>query len=497
MKKFFLTIVSACLLIAAYGQQQGKGNSIRQRLTELNMVSDENELDKKLTELVSGANEEDYLLAYYYYANKDLTDKAEITKQLIQRKFPDGQLVMQGKMQEIDELTDLKEKDKRFIALFEKNPNGNYAFLAYSLAQEFAAKGNEEKMKFYADIYAKGATDGKGNSVKKENIYAMMAGGMVQTNPDAAARYLKVGVEDAKISLDNMLAEANPDENVLMRAKSNYYGVLSSYVHALSLGSNPEEGYRLAHKSYSELQSAEATDARLFQYVKAGYIQALIRTKRFKEALPLMEEAIKAGNASDLVKNELKNAYIAVNGSDNDFLVYERDLLNAQQLFLEAEVSKIAIKQPAHDFELKDVDGKSVKLSDLRGKVVVLDFWATWCGPCKASFPAMQKAVNKYKDDQDVKFLFLHTWEKGGGDPTQNAKKYVVDNNYTFDVLMDLRNPETKNSAVASSYQVQGIPTKIIIDPKGQIRFNTSGFSADADKAVKELSVMIEFAKKG
>ncbi|MDD2425907.1 MAG: TlpA disulfide reductase family protein [Bacteroidales bacterium] len=126
----------------------------------------------------------------------------------------------------------------------------------------------------------------------------------------------------------------------------------------------------------------------------------------------------------------------------------------------------------------------------------MLDFWATWCGPCKASFPAMQKAVNKYKNDPDVKFLFLHTWEKGEGDPAQNAKKYIVDNNYTFTVLMDLRDPQTKASAVASAYKVDGIPAKFIIDTRGNIRFSTSGFSMDADKAVEELSNMIEFAKK-
>src|SRR5690606_5039902 len=131
---------------------------------------------------------------------------------------------------------------------------------------------------------------------------------------------------------------------------------------------------------------------------------------------------------------------------------------------------KKALSQEAPEFELKDVDGNTVRLADLRGKVVVLDFWATWCGPCKASFPAMQKAVDKYADDPNVMFLFVHTWDRVN-DPTKDAKDYVVSNNYSFEVLMDLRDVETRESAVAKAYGVRGIPTKVIIDPKGQIRF--------------------------
>lgn len=104
--------------------------------------------------------------------------------------------------------------------------------------------------------------------------------------------------------------------------------------------------------------------------------------------------------------------------------------------------------------------------------------------------------MDKYADDPNVMFLFIHTWDRVN-DPTKDAKDYVVSNNYSFEVLMDLRDVETRESAVAKAYGVRGIPTKVIIDPKGQIRFNTSGFSADEEKAVNELSAMIELARKG
>ncbi|MFT4093041.1 MAG: TlpA disulfide reductase family protein, partial [Niabella sp.] len=229
--------------------------------------------------------------------------------------------------------------------------------------------------------------------------------------------------------------------------------------------------------------------------VRNVYTSILIETKRFKEALPLMEEAIIGGASFETVKSNLKTAYAATYGSEAGFGSYEKWLQDVSEANALENVKKQAISMPAHDFELKDVDGNTVKLSDLKGKVVVLDFWATWCGPCKASFPMMQKTVNKYKDDPNVQFLFLHTWDKGSGDPTAQAKKYIVSNNYTFHVLMDLRDPETQISTVAKDYKVEGIPTKIIIDTKGNIRFITSGFSDQEDLAIKEISTMIEFAK--
>jgi thiol-disulfide isomerase/thioredoxin len=75
-------------------------------------------------------------------------------------------------------------------------------------------------------------------------------------------------------------------------------------------------------------------------------------------------------------------------------------------------LAKELISQPAPAFSLVDLEGNKVSLAELKGKVVILDFWATWCAPCKKSFPAMQKALDKYKADPNVRFLFIDTWER-------------------------------------------------------------------------------------
>lgn len=61
---------------------------------------------------------------------------------------------------------------------------------------------------------------------------------------------------------------------------------------------------------------------------------------------------------------------------------------------------------------LKDMKGNTIQISDWKGKVVFLDFWATWCGPCKKSFPGLQKLYDKYKDNPKVQFAIVNCWER-------------------------------------------------------------------------------------
>lgn len=134
---------------------------------------------------------------------------------------------------------------------------------------------------------------------------------------------------------------------------------------------------------------------------------------------------------------------------------------------------------------LKTPDDKAVSLSDLKGKVVVMDFWAVWCPPCKKAMPGVQKLSEKYKD-KPVLFFGVNTWETKDNDPV----KFMKDNGYTYGLLL-------AGDDVAKTYKVNGIPTFYVIAGDGTIVYTGSGFDeaktdADLEKAIEEA-----LAKKG
>lgn len=194
------------------------------------------------------------------------------------------------------------------------------------------------------------------------------------------------------------------------------------------------------------------------------------------------------------MSDDFKKLYIKIKGSDAG---YEEYTSATRKNYLEAlskKLGKEMVSEPASGFTLTDLDGKQVSISDYKGKIVILDFWATWCVPCKASFPAMQMAVNKYKEDANVKFLFIHTWERSAT-PTQDASEYIKSMKYNFEVLMKNKDPQTKTNKVVGSYKVSGIPAKFVIDGSGNVKFKLTGFDGSNEAAVDELSMMIDMAK--
>ncbi|MBW2147471.1 MAG: TlpA family protein disulfide reductase [Deltaproteobacteria bacterium] len=116
------------------------------------------------------------------------------------------------------------------------------------------------------------------------------------------------------------------------------------------------------------------------------------------------------------------------------------------------------VGQPAPDFELRDLAGRLIRLSDLRGKVVFLNIWATWCPPCVYEMPMIEKL---HWIMRGRSFIVLAASQDTGGDSEENVRKFVRENGLTFTILLD---PDNQLSWL---YRVIGLPETFIIDKDG------------------------------
>jgi len=238
----------------------------------------------------------------------------------------------------------------------------------------------------------------------------------------------------------------------------------------LAFDTQPEEGLPGSVERYAKLLelTGKRDEARqlLLNMARLGKL-----THGMKEQLQALQSSEKSGNGNP--------------GVDLDSL--ERNV----QVSLIRDLKPKMLDETAPGFSLKDTNGKQVRLSDYKGKIVILDLWATWCAPCKAAFPAMQKEVEKHPD---IEFLFIAVNEKGP-DVLDRVKQFINKNKYPFHVLLDEPADQVSgNYIITSSYRPNGIPTKYFIDKGGKLRFKSTGFSTDTE-LINEMEAMISILK--
>jgi thiol-disulfide isomerase/thioredoxin len=210
--------------------------------------------------------------------------------------------------------------------------------------------------------------------------------------------------------------------------------------------------------------------------------------------------AIKADTADPEMIASLKSGYVKSDGAGKSFDAYYESLRPGDKLQrMQKKLKASMVKIPAMNFNLENLSGQRIELTKQKGKIVVLDFWASWCFPCKAAMPGMQTLVKKYEPTGDAAFFFIATMEH---DP--NYKKLIHDflaaKKYDFNVLYDAEDPETKKMGLvfndyAKVLKLSGIPQKIVIDQDGFIRWVSAGFSGDLVELTDEVSYIIEQLK--
>jgi thiol-disulfide isomerase/thioredoxin len=448
-------------------------------------ASDKTLLEQELYDLLKSGKEQDYATAQRFFAQLKNGPVADSIQKLMLTKFPSGDFARSTGIQVVYNEKDPVKKETAYKAFVKKFPpskaggtsNIIYDYARNSVATAYASENNVKKALEYTNMIETGPWKGEGfagtASVLMKNGENKIAADLLKKAIKNSYEYRTTrkneeGADFAAlgyVSYNNMLAE------LLLKEKK--YKEALPYVKA----------------AYESSSTPRAN-------VNSNYAKVLVALDQDKEAFEVIDQVVKAGQATQEMKEMLKTLFRKVKGSDAGYDEYMASVQKILAAKIRADLARKVINQPAPKFQLKDLDGKVVSLDELKGKTVILDFWATWCGPCIRSFPAMKMAVNKYRDNPDVKFLFIHTWERVN-DPTTDAKAFVDKNNYKdFQVLMDLKDAATGTNKVVESFNVTGIPTKFVIDKNGNIRFRLTGFDGGDEAAVEEITAMVEIAQK-
>src|SRR5690606_13451695 len=292
---------------------------------------------------------------------------------------------------------DAKAKEKSYKHLvknwpIDKTANDNvaYDYVIASVANSFADEGKKERALYYLDQMSERFWRAQGYIPVATKL-------LVQGDTVAALPLIQTAIEDAEYYI-NLPKEQK--DNKAKFAAVGYPGYVSQLAEIYDAQGKQTEALQLIERAIALVPEQAPR-------FSATYFKGLEAAGRKLEALQQLEILYKQGEFSH--KENMKELYTILNGSDNGVDAYFTRLDGEVIKGIRDHIKEMEAYKPAPAFELLNLKGETVSLASLKGKVVVLDFWATWCQPCIRSFPGMKAAQAMYEDDDQVQFLFINT----------------------------------------------------------------------------------------
>lgn len=459
-----------------------------------------------------------YYLKTYYYLLKDLKVEegvkeivADVKKHSSDKDLSAGELSAMLAYTQEPELQDLEPKFRELLAT--NNPKDEF-FLrekvrGYMEAQDFSAKEKiiSDISKTYTDseyvsylqssLIDEYIKDNKASEAAKylnasmniidPSISSYFASQLIEK--EASVKTALDFAKSAAVMKEKEIKEgskpkpANLTKNEWTAQQDQELGrILGEYGKALMMNGKNKEAIPVLEKSISLTESENSE-------INGTYCKALLTAGNYKKAFSETERFILNGFSTKQMPDYLKESYVKINKGDSGFDSYLAGINKTAKENRTTKIKSEMLNKQAPNFKLTDLQGKEVTLNDYRGKTVVIDFWATWCPPCRASFPFLKKLVESRKNDNNVSFLFINTRDHEQK-RNERVAKFLKDNNYPFYVLLDTDMDKTNDDFI-----IPGLPTKLFIDKNGIIKYMMVGWEGEEEKELEKITTILELIK--
>lgn len=438
---------------------------LKKELEGLKSIQDTVVLNQKLSALATGS-EEDLMLLTQYGLEKGWSRSQ--WDDLAAKRMPTEQFAFNKAQEKFFAERDLNKKLSILASIKKQFPNQKYGYNYALLAGDYARAGNFNQAMAYLE-----------KTKDQDRVMAWSQLALVNDPKILKLVVLRVDqtLSQKKLPQEERIVLLNM-KRYLLEQKQDYKSAAIIAKKILDLTPNPTQN-EIDH--YSILLS------------KSG---------NYRAAFPALEKMINKETEDEEIKSEYKRAYQFMY-PNRDVKAHLDSIESSRVKQYEAKYKNYngenLIKEKAPEFELLDANGNTVSWKDFKDKIMVIDFWATWCMPCKAALPGMQLLVDQYKNDPEVKFLFIHTKEITGESFSKvidQSQAYFKAHDFTLPLYIDLKDKDTKKNKVADFFKVSGIPHKVIIDRNGFIRLNSVGFAGSTPDLVAEMTAVIEKVKK-
>lgn len=432
----------------------------------------ENEFLQELQDLVDKTekldNESETLAFSRALKALNQTDRAEKIEYRVINQYPTGRLAEEFAMSELSKARSLREFSEgveEYLAKFPTTENREKLFSAlvsgYLQISKLQELNNQlNKMKGVPSI-----------------AYSQIANAVLQ-NPEVAP----------KASNEQRIELALTAVELAIEQEKKY--PLSFKPIFMTLSQWKEErriilGNLLEQKSWilSQSDKQEQSLSTLFEsldlcadYAPSSLYESLI--KILKElnndslAYYYANTAVASSRSSEDIESILKSLFVKQGGNEDDFILHLDSLKELAREYRLKDLKYDVVRIPKIDGIVRNLDGRILNTKELAGKIVVIGFWSTWCGPCQSYLPAFKYLKNAYIDNEEVVFIPLVVWEKDE-DKRKAIKEFTEEYNAEIDIYLDEYDVLPKMAGIT------GLPVTVFIGKNGDVQFINEGFAGD------------------